>query len=228
MSSKPPLRVDAGAPAPQKPASDQSPVVPAHIRPLLGPSWLIEGEDPQIYEELLARVGAAVDPLDVIDWLLVKDVVALTWQIQRTRRHCDALMRGARRASMIKLLQVACSRLNSWDPKLEKEIEALVSDWLAGDKEAAEGIESMLAQSGLSIADVAPQTLTLIAEELDRIDQQTQRHEERRDKILQQIERRRLGWAKLVRQASEEVVDAEFTETAPTLAEDRARAKAAE
>ena len=86
----------------------------------------------------------------------------------------------------------------------------------------------MLAGAGLSIADVAAQTLTLIAEELDRIDQQTQRHEERRDKILQQIERRRLGWAKLVRQTSEEVVDAEFTETAPTLGDDSARAKAAE
>jgi hypothetical protein len=54
------------------------PVVPAHVRALLGPSWLIEGEDAALYEDLLAQVGAAVQPMDMIDWLLVKDVVALT------------------------------------------------------------------------------------------------------------------------------------------------------
>ncbi len=51
------------------------------MRALLGPSWLIEGEDPKLYEELLGRVGAAVQPTDIIDWLLLKDVVALTWEI---------------------------------------------------------------------------------------------------------------------------------------------------
>ena len=59
----------------------QKPVVPEEVRALLGPSWIIEGEDPERYEELLARVGAAVQPMDLIDWLLVKDIVALTWEI---------------------------------------------------------------------------------------------------------------------------------------------------
>ena len=50
------------------------------MRALLGPSWIIKGEDPERYEELLAAVGAAVQPKDLIDWLLVKDIVALTWE----------------------------------------------------------------------------------------------------------------------------------------------------
>ena len=29
------------------------------VRPLLGPSWIIEGEDPERYEKVLAEVGAA-------------------------------------------------------------------------------------------------------------------------------------------------------------------------
>ena len=60
---------------------------------LLGPSWIIEGEDPERYEELFARVGASVQPKDLIDWLLVMDIVALTWEIQRTRWQRDSLMR---------------------------------------------------------------------------------------------------------------------------------------
>ena len=58
-------------------------MVPESVRALLGPSWMIEGEDPERYEELLAQVGAAMQPKDIIDWLLVKDVVELTWQIHR-------------------------------------------------------------------------------------------------------------------------------------------------
>jgi hypothetical protein len=40
---------------------------------LLGPSGLVEDEDPKLYEDLLGRVGAAVQPMDFIDWLLAKD-----------------------------------------------------------------------------------------------------------------------------------------------------------
>jgi hypothetical protein len=65
--------------------------------------------------------------------------------------------------------------------------------------------------------DVAAQALTVQANKLDRIDQQVQRHESRRDAILQQIERRHEGLAQRVRRASEEAIDAEFVE-APSMA----------
>lgn len=38
----------------------------ASVRPLLGPSWIIE--DPERYEKVLAEVGAAAQPIDFIDW----------------------------------------------------------------------------------------------------------------------------------------------------------------
>jgi hypothetical protein len=78
--------------------------VPEEVRELLGPSWIIEGEDPELYEELLAGVGAAVQPKDLVDWLLLKDIVALTWEIQRTRRYRDSLMRLNRKSAMASLL----------------------------------------------------------------------------------------------------------------------------
>jgi hypothetical protein len=53
------------------------------------------------------------------------------------------------------------------------------------------------------------------AAELDRLDQQNERRENRRDAILLQIERRRAGWAKRVQRASEDIVDAEFRENPP-------------
>ena len=40
----------------------------------------------------------------------------------------------------------------------------------------------------------------------------TERHEARRDNLLQQIERRRAGWSARVQRASEDIIDAEFKE----------------
>jgi hypothetical protein len=191
-----------------------SPLVPEDVRALLGPSWIIEGEDPELYEVLLARVGAAVQPADVIDWLLVMDVVALTWEIHRSRRHRDALVRIARRKAMGKILELILPHESSFSLSEESKASRVATDWFNGDKKA-DFVDALLVKAGLSLADVTAQSLSMNAAELDRLDQQNERRENRRDAILLQIERRRAGWAKRVQRASEDVVDAEFRENPP-------------
>jgi hypothetical protein len=97
----------------------------------------------------------------------------------------------------------------------ESEASRLASDWFKGDKEATEQVDALLAKAGLSMADVAAKSLSSEAVELDRLDQQNERRENRRDAILLQIERRRAGWAKRVQRASEDVIDAKFRENPP-------------
>ena len=43
---------------------------------LFGPPLLLEGEDAAAYDELLARVCAAIKPVDVIDEMLIADILA--------------------------------------------------------------------------------------------------------------------------------------------------------
>ncbi len=62
---------------------------------VFGPPLLLEGEDAGAYEELLARICAAVKPTDVIDEMFVNDVVCLQWEILRLRRLKTSLMRAA-------------------------------------------------------------------------------------------------------------------------------------
>lgn len=59
---------------------------PAVRLALFGPPPLIEGEDAAAYDELLARMCAAVKPVDIIDEMYVADVVSLEWEILRWRR----------------------------------------------------------------------------------------------------------------------------------------------
>ena len=76
----------------------------AEVRPVLGPAWIIKGEDSESYERLLGEVGKAIGPRDLVNWRLINDVVALTWEIQRSRRQSASLLRSSRPQEMAILL----------------------------------------------------------------------------------------------------------------------------
>ena len=61
---------------------------------LFGPPLLLEGEDAAAYDELLARICAAVEPVDVIDEMFIADVVPLEWEVLRWRRLKWSLIRA--------------------------------------------------------------------------------------------------------------------------------------
>jgi hypothetical protein len=192
--------------------------VPAHIRPLLGPGWLLEGEDPELFEELLAQVAAAIQPRDISDWILVKDFVALTWEIHRSRRVRERMLRLGRREGMERILaQLMEAEDSSYRGFDEGQAGRLAADWFSGCRRAVKRVDAMLARANLSLEDVDVQALAALAVDLDRIDAQNDRHEDRRDRLLRQIEARRAGWAGEVARASEEVVEAEFRDTSPAL-----------
>jgi hypothetical protein len=71
--------------------------VPGRVRPLavFGPPLLLEGEDAAAYDELLARVCAAVKPADIIDEMFIIDIAALEWEVLRWRRLKTTLMQEA-------------------------------------------------------------------------------------------------------------------------------------
>ena len=61
---------------------------------LFGPPLLIEGEDAAAYDQLLARIFAAVKPVDIIDEIFIADVVSLEWEVLRLRRLKWSLIRA--------------------------------------------------------------------------------------------------------------------------------------
>jgi len=183
--------------------------------PLLGPSWIIEGEDPERYEKILGEVSAAAQPIDFLDWLLVKDIVDLTWEIQRARLQREKLMRTEQGSSLrtviFSILNPDCGR-NQFQASGDATAVRIAEKWGLGDIKGIKRVDELLAQAGLSMVDVDLQSLSEISGKLDRLDERDERLAGRRDEILRQIERRRSGWAKLVRHASEEIIEGEFHE----------------
>ena len=73
-----------------------APSVPERVQrlALFGPSPLIEGEDAAAYDQLLARICAAVKPVDIIDEMFIADVVHSEWEVVRLRRLKWSLIRA--------------------------------------------------------------------------------------------------------------------------------------
>jgi hypothetical protein len=69
-------------------------LAPALVRQsLLGGPQLLPGEDPAKYEELLARIRAAVKPIDIIDEMYIADVTSLQWEVVRGLRFKSVLLK---------------------------------------------------------------------------------------------------------------------------------------
>jgi hypothetical protein len=61
---------------------------------LFDPPPLLEGEDPDAYDQLLERFCAAVKPVDSIEEMFVAEVVFLEWEILRWHRLKWSLIRA--------------------------------------------------------------------------------------------------------------------------------------
>jgi hypothetical protein len=72
---------------------------------LFGPPPLLEGEDPATYDQLLARICAAVQPVDIIYEMLIANVVSLEWEVLRYRRLKWSLIRESVRKALLGFLK---------------------------------------------------------------------------------------------------------------------------
>jgi hypothetical protein len=77
----------------------------ARRRTLFGEPLLLEGEDGAAYDELLARVWAAIKPADILDEMFTVEIVSLEWEVLRWRRLKLRLIRARAIKALEKLLR---------------------------------------------------------------------------------------------------------------------------
>jgi hypothetical protein len=208
-----------------------------------GPPPLIAGEDPAAYDDLLERFTAAIKPTDVLEEIWMRDSVDLTWETQRLRHLKAALLKWIMLEKLSFILEPV--ELESSDDELEaessdEELEAESSDeepsageledessdyelstdelaerWAARDPQAIEEVNEQLASKGLTVEDVTARALSAEIENFERIDRMVMNAEARRNAALRELERHRMTLAQALRQASDNVVDADFEDVAP-------------
>jgi hypothetical protein len=75
--------------------------IPESFVSIMGYPPTILGETNDTYMLLLEKLGAATAARSIIDWMMVKDVADLTWQILRVRRWMSALLDNGRREGLM-------------------------------------------------------------------------------------------------------------------------------
>jgi hypothetical protein len=175
----------------------------ASVRPsaalaFLAPPPLIAGEDAAAYDDLLARISAALEPSDILEEIWVRDVVDMVWDALRLRRLKAQVLTVSAYEGMHTILR----RFLDWQFS-----EQVARQWALRDQAAV--AEAVLASAGLTAEAVTAQTLALKIDIVERIDRMMVTAEARRNAVLREIERHRASFARTLRRAVRGVVDAE-------------------
>jgi hypothetical protein len=193
--------------------SSPSPVIPTDIRALLGPPPLTTLEDDEAYERILSQMALAISPNDFVEWTWLKDVVDLGWEAGRARRAKAVRIALAQKSAIESILRA------DWPSGLEgsltiyDELPSKADQIFCGDDDELESFSNTLARLGLTQQSVVDAAYHASIDDMERLQQLIDNANARRDAILREIDRRRDGLAKRLRDAGasmDTIIDAEF------------------
>ena len=165
--------------------------VPADIEALFGDPPLLSTEDPNLYWDMFDRFAEFVDPKNIIEWLWLKDIVDLCWEIARLRRYRALLIEREREGKNADIGYAREHReLSLFDRLKRPQIEA---------PRNAPRLDTEADSASL---------LIYYLRQYETIDKLLTSAELRRDRILRELDFRRERIAPLLRKISDEVIDA--------------------
>ena len=143
---------------------------------LFGPPLLLEGEDAAVYDELLARMCAAIKPVDIIDEMLLADLIFLEWDVLRFRRLKWSLLRASGQKALEDCLKpmLDCD-MSAFEEKLARALEQKIAEDEAhelayrcarSEPDADKKVDELLASVGLDQDDIVDFVRSKKAKEL--------------------------------------------------------------
>jgi hypothetical protein len=126
---------------------------------LIGQPQLLEGEDAAAYDELLARIRAAVTPADIIDEMFIIDVASLEWEVLRWRRLKSNLMRARGLKALTNFL-VGKLEYHLYSEQFAEDLAKILQDNFPRDKvEAAQMLAHACARNEKDAVDMVNKIL---------------------------------------------------------------------
>jgi hypothetical protein len=152
------------------------------------PRPLLSGESESLYDELLAKATAAVQPTDVVEMIWVRNAVDLIWDAQRLRRLKTHLLKEAHTRAVVASLALEAK---------------LIARWQTGNPDACAAVEAKLTAQGLSWDAVTAQVLLSNLTDFERLERLIASADGRWERALTNIARRRDGLAQELRRVAE-------------------------
>jgi hypothetical protein len=189
--------------------------IPADLVEFFDDPPLVGDELLEDYRKFFGAIAVGLKPVDAIDWLYVRDVVDLSWQIRRERLVLAGVVKSFQTEVVLDRLKETADASDALEAATYRIFKA--SDdarrW-ASDSSARNEIDARLASKGHSPAAVLAQAYMRGVSHIDAIDKRIASYEARRVAIVREIERRNEKLARDLAAASSEVIDAEFSEAA--------------
>jgi hypothetical protein len=145
----------------------------ATVQPLalFGSPVLLAGEDDAAYHELLSRVRTAINPVDIIDEMFIRDVVSLEWEVLRWRRLKSSLMQTRGLGALEQFLEKHLDYYDHYQKYFEQDLAEILQDNLAEDQSEsdAQALAHKCAQNQQDAVDKVNQILSGINLDMDDI-----------------------------------------------------------
>jgi hypothetical protein len=166
--------------------------VPSDIQALLGDPPLLTTEDPNLYWEMLDRFAEFVEPRNIIEWLWLKDIADLSWEINRLRRYRAMIIENEREE---RNAEIEYAREHADDPAVYPS------------RMSAEEIEERENAPRLDTEADSANLLCALLGRYEELDKLLISAELRRDRILRELDLRRERIAPLLRSASDQMIE---------------------
>ena len=191
---------------------------PKELLPFLDNPPLVGDETSEDYYDVFRAIVIAAKPSDAIDWLHVKCVVDLTWEMRREQAVKAGIVKLMQKEIVLDLLKTTQDAPTSLDSHVYRIFGAAdeAKQW-ALDPPAKKEIEARLAAKGYVPAETLALAYMKGASQIDAVDRRIASYEVRRMAALREIERRNEKLARQLERASSEIIDAEFTEATERL-----------
>jgi hypothetical protein len=158
------------------------------------------GESEQDYDDFLIKVSVAVQPGDVLDIMWVKDIVDLRWEAMRWRRAQASLLMKAAKQALTNLLRTV-EDAGLIDGVRVFKVPDLVDAFAANDDKAVAEVNRILVSRGMDWDAIMAQALVDQLDQIGVIERMIAGADTRRNKVLQEIDRRRAAFARRLREA---------------------------
>ncbi len=170
---------------------------------LFGQPPVLKGEDGATFKALLNRLAEDLAPIGIIEHGWIWDAAYLTWEIRRYRNAALALQTLHKHRGLKMILDTIYGREQS---------QNVAERWALREPEAIALVDDLLKLAGLTMEDVAAQTLSVVLNDIERLDGLTARAETRRNLLYAEIGRRHATFSADLRRSVGGIEDGEFTE----------------
>jgi len=186
----------------------KTPVNVPNLDAILGKPPVLPNEDAEAYEKLNDQFRRAVSPQDVIEEILLRDVVDVTWEIQRLKDYKMQLLQAKREYSLRIILENFSDR-NGYNKELYGE-------WKNGDKKAIKLINGFLSAKGLDPSAIDAFSFRSELDNMERFDRLIMQAEARRMAHLREVDRHRASLAAILRDTVAKIDDGKTIDHVPT------------